>query len=246
MKAGADTKLKLALIGMGKMGRALEQLAPDRGFDVVARLDQQESARGAGITREALNGAEVAVEFTVPEAAVGNIEACVAAGCPVVVGTTGWYAESGAVGKLVAERGGAVLWAPNFSIGVNLFQRLVEHAAELVGTAPGFDVHLVETHHAAKKDAPSGTAGSLAHAVAQVLGREVPITSVRTGHVPGTHELVFDSPFETVRLEHVARDRRVFAEGALLAARWLVGRQGTFSMRDVLGFTSPRGHTTAP
>jgi 4-hydroxy-tetrahydrodipicolinate reductase len=246
MQPGAEVRLKLALIGMGKMGRALEQLAPDRGFDIVAKFDEKEVAGGAGITRESLNGADVAVEFTVPDAAVANIEACVAAGCPVVVGTTGWYAQAGSVEKLVAERGGAMLWSPNYSIGVNLFQRLVEHAAELVGTAPGFDVHLVETHHAAKKDAPSGTAGSLARALAQVLGREVPITSVRTGHVPGTHELVFDSPFETIRLEHVARDRRVFAEGALLAARWLVGRQGTFSMRDVLGFASPRGHTTAP
>jgi 4-hydroxy-tetrahydrodipicolinate reductase len=244
--AAPEARLKLALVGMGKMGRAIEQLAPERGFDVVARLDAEDVGAGAGITRASLGGADVAVEFTVPGAAVANLSACVEAGCPVVVGTTGWYAEADAVTRMVAERGGAVLWAPNYSIGVNLFQRLVEQAAALVGAAPGFDVHLVESHHAAKKDAPSGTAGSLARAAADVLGREVPITSVRTGHIPGTHELVFDAPFETIRLEHVARDRRVFAEGALLAARWLVGRRGTFGMRDVLGFTPPSGHSTAP
>ncbi|HYD55036.1 MAG TPA: dihydrodipicolinate reductase C-terminal domain-containing protein, partial [Gemmatimonadaceae bacterium] len=153
---------------------------------------------------------------------------------PVVVGTTGWYAHLPVVSAHVRERDGALLWAPNFSIGVNLFQELVARAAALMRGAASFDVHLVETHHAAKKDAPSGTAGSLARAASHGLGREVPITSVRTGHVPGTHELVFDAPFESIRLEHVARDRRVFAEGALAAARWLAGRRGVFTMRDLL------------
>lgn len=224
--------VKLALVGMGKMGRALQALAPERGFTVVATLDAPDMA--AGISREALNGAEVAIEFTVPDAAPGNIRALVDAGCPVVVGTTGWHDALPEVSAYVRERNGALLWAANFSVGVNLFLQVVAEAARLFGSAPGFDAHLVETHHSAKKDAPSGTAIVLGKAAAPGLGRDLPITSIRTGSVPGTHELLFDAAFETVRLEHVARDRRVFAEGALVAARWLVGRQGVFEMKDVL------------
>jgi len=184
-------EIPVALIGMGKMGRALASLAPERGFKVVA-------------------------------------------GCPVVVGTTGWYAHRDELSAEVQQLGGAMLTAPNFSIGVAVFDRVVAEAAKLFAKLAGFDAHLVETHHAAKKDAPSGTAGSLAHTVEESLGRAIPITSIRTGSVPGTHEVIFDAPFEQVRLVHEARDRRVFAEGALTAARWLVGRRGVFTMRDVL------------
>jgi 4-hydroxy-tetrahydrodipicolinate reductase len=224
---------RIALIGMGKMGHALDALAPERECEVVARIDVGDEISGAS-----LNGAEVAIEFTTPESAVGNIASLVDAGCPVVVGTTGWYAQLPVASRLVEEKGGALVWAPNFSIGVNLFHEMVSRAAAVMKGAPGFDVHLVETHHAAKKDAPSGTAGSLAKAASTSLGREIPITSVRTGFVPGTHELLFDAPFETIRIEHVARDRRVFAEGALAAARWLPGRRGIFTMRDVLSSAS--------
>ena len=229
---------RIALVGMGKMGRALEQLAPERGCEVVARIDH-----GDTITSDSLGGAQVAIEFTTPESAVPNVTALVEAGCPVVVGTTGWYAELPTVAQRVAERQGALLWASNFSVGVNLFLEIAARAGALMHGAQGFDAHIVETHHAAKKDAPSGTAGSLERAVAKTLGRDVPITSVRTGSVPGTHELLFDAPFETIRLEHVARDRRVFAEGALAAARWLVGRRGVFTMRDVLA--APAAQTGA-
>lgn len=223
-------RVKVALVGMGRMGRAIEQLAPERGCEVVARIEA-----GDVIGPDSLHGADVAIEFTTPESAPGNIVALLAAGCPVVVGTTGWYAQLPTIIAQAHERDGALLWAPNFSIGVNLFQAIVERAAALFAGVQGVGVHMIETHHEAKKDAPSGTAGSLARIAAAALGREIPITSVRVGHVPGTHELVFDAPFETVRLEHVARDRRVFAEGAILAARWLVGRRGVFQMSDVLG-----------
>ncbi len=224
---------RLAIIGMGKMGHAVEQLAPAQGFEVVARID-----RGGGdareVTAETLNGAEVAVEFTTPEAAPDNIRTCAAARCPVVVGTTGWSARRAEVEAFVQEVGGALLAAPNFSLGVAAFTMTVEAAAAAMRMAPGFDVHLIETHHAQKKDAPSGTALALAAAAAAKLGRDVPITSVRTGAVPGVHELVFDAQFEQIRLVHTARDRRVFAEGALRAAQWLVGRRGIFTLRDVL------------
>jgi 4-hydroxy-tetrahydrodipicolinate reductase len=224
---------RLAIIGMGKMGHAVEQLAPGQGFEVVARIDRQ-GGDATEVTAETLNGAEVAVEFTSAESAPGNIKVCAAARCPVVVGTTGWDAGRADVEKFVRDVGGALLAAPNFSLGVAAFTMTVEAAADAMRSAPGFDVHLIETHHAQKKDAPSGTALALARVAAAKLGREVPITSVRTGAVPGTHELVFDGQFEQIRLVHTARDRRVFAEGALRAAQWLVGKRGVFSLRDVL------------
>ncbi len=181
----------------------------------------------------------MAIEFTTPEAAPANILACARAGCPVVSGTTGWDRARGDVEREVLAAGGTLFWSPNFSIGVNLFWQIAEEAARLVGRIGGFDAHIVETHHTAKKDAPSGTAIELHRRVRGGLAREVPVTSVRVGSVPGTHELVFDAAFEQLRLEHVARDRRVFAEGALAAARWVIGRRGIFTMRDLLMTETP-------
>jgi 4-hydroxy-tetrahydrodipicolinate reductase len=224
---------RLAIVGMGKMGHAIAELAPSRGWEVVARLDEPEMR--AGITRDALCNADVVVEFTVPAAAPSNIKAIVAADYPVVVGTTGWYDHFDEVKQAVLARRGALLTATNFSLGVNIFEQIVAQAARLLSRAPGFEAAIVETHHSAKKDAPSGTANTLEKAAAAGWGRDIPITSVRTGSVPGTHEFIFDAPFETIHLEHVARDRRVFAEGALVAAGWLVGKQGVFTMKDVLG-----------
>jgi len=223
----------LALIGMGKMGHALAALAPERGFRVVAEFDH-ERPDYAPVTRDTLRDAQVAIEFTMPEAAPANVRACAAAGCPIVVGTTGWYDQLPAVAAEIERAGGALLTAPNFSVGVAVFDRVVGEAARLFAKLDRFDAHLIETHHAAKKDAPSGTAGALARTASAALGRPIPVTSIRTGHVPGTHEVVFDAPFEQVRLVHEARDRRVFAEGTLLAARCLVGRRGVFTMADVL------------
>jgi 4-hydroxy-tetrahydrodipicolinate reductase len=222
----------IAIVGMGKMGRAIAELAPLRGWEVVAQLDEAHAKQG--IKRDTLNGADVAVEFSVPEAAASNVRALLAAGCPVVVGTTGWYAELPWIAKEVHASGGALLTATNFSLGVNIFEQVVEVAARLLGRTPGFEAHLVETHHSAKKDAPSGTASTLGRTASAAWGRDIPITSVRTGSVPGTHEFVFDSPFEQIHLEHIARDRRVFAEGALVAAGWLIGKTGVFTMKDVL------------
>jgi 4-hydroxy-tetrahydrodipicolinate reductase len=231
---------RIAVIGLGKMGRAVVELAQARRWPVVATFDEAANAAGGAITREHLAGADVAIEFTTPAAAPANIRACARAGCPVVVGTTGWYEERERVERDVLAAGGAMLWSPNFSLGVNIFWQMAEAAARLVGRVPAFDAHIVETHHAAKKDAPSGTALELERVAAAALGRAIPITSIRTGAVPGEHALVFDAPFEQIRLEHRARDRRVFAEGALTAAQWLVGRQGIFTMRDLLLTTGTR------
>jgi 4-hydroxy-tetrahydrodipicolinate reductase len=228
---------RLAIIGLGKMGRTVEQLAYERAWDIVSRIDLHGDAAHA-ITRDTLHDAEVAIEFTTPEAAPANIRAAVAAGVPIVVGTTGWDAHRADIERLVTEMDGAMLAAPNFSLGVAIFTQIVEAAATAMRHAVGFDARLTETHHTEKKDAPSGTAAALARIAGAKLGRDIPITSVRTGAVTGIHELVFDAPFEQIRLEHVARDRRVFADGALLAARWLIGRRGVFTLQDVLSFSA--------
>jgi 4-hydroxy-tetrahydrodipicolinate reductase len=210
-------------------------LAAERGHDVTALLGIADNADGRGIEAGRLEGAEVAIEFTEPESAVANILACARAGVPVVVGTTGWYDRLDSVVDAVTAARGAMLWAPNFSVGVAVLTVALEAAGAAVRMAGGFEPHLVETHHAAKKDQPSGTAAALARAASIRLGREVPITSVRVGHVPGTHEVIFDAAFEQVRLVHEARDRRVFADGALAAADWLRTRgPGVFTMRDVV------------
>jgi 4-hydroxy-tetrahydrodipicolinate reductase len=220
---------RLAIIGMGKMGRAVEQLSRERGFEVVARI-----ARSDGVSRATLKDAEVAIEFTSPKSAIANIKGAIEAGCPIVVGTTGWYESRASVDALAREKNGALLVAPNFSPGVAAFAEIVKAAAKVLKTMPGFDAHILETHHAAKQDAPSGTAKSLEEGAAAAWGSNIPISSVRVGSVPGTHEFIFDAPFEQIRLTHVARDRRVFAEGALHAARWLIGKSGVFTMQDVI------------
>ena len=231
----AVAPVRVALVGMGRMGRALDALSTERGCEVVARLDAAETSRG--LTVAGLNGAQVAIEFTTPETALGNAEALLALGCPVVVGTTGWNAELARLTSAVAQYGTPALWSPNFSIGVQLFLAIAEDAARRAREVAGFDVHVVETHHTAKKDAPSGTGIAIGERLEAGLGRAVPISSVRVGSVPGTHDVIMDAPFEQITLTHTARDRRVFADGALAAARWLVGPRAAavYTMRDVLG-----------
>jgi len=228
------TNRKLAIIGDGKMGQAIRQLAVEHGWRVTAVVGERESANGAGISRLSLGEPDVAVEFTLPSAAVANVLACLRAGVPVVVGTTGWYDSLQEVTRVATETGTGLLWSPNFSLGVNVLIELSRYAARLMSKLEDFDAHIIETHHSKKKDAPSGTAIAIAKAASDALERPIPTTSVRTGSVPGTHELVFDAAFEQLSLTHLARDRRVFAEGALKAADWLVGKKGVFTMRDVL------------
>jgi 4-hydroxy-tetrahydrodipicolinate reductase len=229
-----STRVRVALVGMGRMGRAIDMLADARGCDLVARLSHTDTT--AGISPTQLNGAQVAIEFTQPDAALRNATACLAAHCPVVVGTTGWLAEVAQLEQAIVHQRCAALVAPNFALGVQIFLEVVDEAARRFRHVTGFDAHIVETHHAEKKDAPSGTGSAIAQRLRMGLDRDVPITSVRTGFVPGTHEVIFDAPFEQIRLVHEARDRRVFADGALVAARWLAhGRQpALYTMRDVV------------
>ncbi len=234
------TSLRVALLGMGRMGAAIDALAPAHDALVVARLDAADA-----INAESMAGADVAIDFTVPDAALANAEACMKAGVAVVIGTTGWYDQVDTLHELARTHEGRALWSPNFAPGVQLVLALAEAAGRLFRHAPGFDAHLVETHHTAKLDAPSGTAIAMRDRVERTLGRAVPVTSVRVGAVPGSHELVLDAPFEQVRISHEARDRRVFADGALAAARWLSARSqsGVYTMRDVLGLSSLNENT---
>ena len=234
--------MRIALIGDGKMSRAVASLAPERGHEVSAVLDAAANRGGEGISRRALGEPDVAVEFTEPSSALPNVMACLEHGIPIVVGTTGWYQQLPLVVAAAIERGGALVWAPNFALGVNIFLEVVRRAAPLLAFDGYFDAHVLETHHAAKKDAPSGTAKAIVQAAASETWRTLPVTSVRVGAAPGTHEVICDAPFEQVRLVHEARDRRVFADGALRAAEWLhatwrAGRRGIFTMRDVLQLT---------
>jgi len=226
--------VRVAILGAGKMGNLLASLAPESGFRVTAQLDKAHTERG--ITAAMLGDAQVVIEFTVPHEAARLVRECAKLGVPVVSGTTGWDADRALVETFVRNSQGALLWAPNFALGVHLFAKVVEEAARrFAHERAGFDVHVVETHHKHKLDAPSGTARMLQLIAERARGQQVPVTSVRTGSVPGTHELVFDAAFEQVRLVHEARDRRVFAAGALAAARWLVGRRGVFTLDDFLG-----------
>lgn len=222
------TMLRVAVIGDGKMGRAVQQAVQASGATVVAVL-----GRHTSVDSGSLRGADVAIEFTEPRSAAANVMACVNAGCPIVVGTTGWYDQIAPVTEHVREHSGAVLWSANFSLGVYALTQLVRSAGALFADLPGFDAHIVETHHAAKKDAPSGTALLLQQEIEVTLGRDVPVTSIRVGSVPGTHEIVLDGAYEQIIISHEARDRRVFAEGALVAARWLIARRGVFTLADV-------------
>jgi 4-hydroxy-tetrahydrodipicolinate reductase len=224
----------IAIIGDGKMGQAIRQLALESGWTVSAMIGERESAGGSGIGTGSLGSADVAVEFTQPDAAVANIAASLRARVPIVVGTTGWYDALPEVTRIAKETGTGLLWSPNFSLGVNVLIELARYAGTLMRPLEGFDAHIVETHHSRKKDAPSGTAIAIGKAASDALDRPIPTTSVRTGSVPGTHELLFDGAFEQLSLTHIARDRRVFAEGALQAAGWLIGKKGVFTMRDVL------------
>lgn len=220
----------LVVLGDGRMGRAIGAGAGERGFKVLGVFGRRDQSA----VRAALAESDVAIEVSSPDSAVANAEMCLEAGCPVVVGTTGWYDERARLEAAVERTGCGLLEAANFSVGVALMRVLCAQAGRWLADTPGFDVSIVETHHTRKRDAPSGTARLLADTIESASGRDVPITSVRTGHVPGTHVVSLDGPYERFTLRHEARDRRVFADGALTAAAWLQGRSGWYTMEDML------------
>jgi 4-hydroxy-tetrahydrodipicolinate reductase len=221
--------VRLLLIGHGRMGRLVETLAPEYGFEVVGAV-------GRANAGAPWPDAAVAIDFSTAEAVPAVFEKLAPRGTPLVIGTTGWQAREQEMRDAAARHGVGVVAAPNFAIGVNLFLALVERSGALMAGQPAFGAWIHELHHAAKKDAPSGTALAMERALRQGGYKAVvPIASTRAGAIPGTHTLGFDSASETITITHSARDRAAFARGALEAARWIQGKRGWFTMRDVLG-----------
>jgi 4-hydroxy-tetrahydrodipicolinate reductase len=226
----------LAIVGYGKMGKLIERLAPEYGFEVRARFSGGDNPGGAGLSHETLRGIDVAVEFSTPEAALENIRRLAVLGVNSVVGTTGWFKQLPDAREAVLHAKSGLVWAANFSVGVNLFLQTVAHAAALFAKHPDYEAWGWEIHHSAKKDAPSGTLKILAEEISAAgFLRPVSLSSSRAGAVPGTHEIGFDSAADTITLRHTARSREGFARGALQAARWIAGRKGFFEFKEILG-----------
>jgi 4-hydroxy-tetrahydrodipicolinate reductase len=220
--------MKLGLIGYGKMGQLVEQAAVRDGMEVVAIVDPVSGSRGS------LQDAEVCIDFTEPSAVIENIKTACALGTSMVVGTTGWYDKLDEARKLVDASGIGFVYGSNFSIGVNLMFKIAQYSAELFSRFASYDPFIEEAHHKFKKDAPSGTAVSLKRIVEGKYQGEVPTSSTRAGYFPGTHVVGFDSEADTLRVSHVARSRAGFIDGALLAARWIVGRHGFYEFPEVI------------
>ena len=226
--------MKLLLVGYGRMGKLVERLAPDYGFAVAGHLDDTNNIGGVGIP--SAPDADVAIEFSVPSAVVENLPLLASRKINVVIGTTGWNEHEAKMKEIAASAGIGVVAAANFSLGVALFQSLAEQAAKMFAPYPQYGAWIHEIHHAAKKDAPSGTAITLEKGMKGAgYMHTIDMASSRAGSVPGTHTVGFDGPFETVTMTHTNRDRAAFAQGALQAAKWVQGRRGWFTIRDVLG-----------
>ncbi len=225
--------MKIALIGYGAMGKLIRTLTEEKGHEISVVIDDADAGLSAAELAEKLNGVDVAIDFTTAEAVRRNVEACVAAGVPLVEGTTGWNGQRDEIERIVRDGDGAFVYGANFSIGVNLFYRIVEQAAELIAKFPEYEAFIEEQHHSRKKDAPSGTALKLKDVVARHV--EVGhIAATRAGNIPGTHTVGFDGRADQILLEHTARSREGFAAGAILAAEWIVGKTGYYEFGDAV------------
>jgi len=226
---------RLAIIGFGKMGRLIEELAPGYGFTVALKLDEFNNTSYEGVIAENFRGIDVAVDFSIPGAVVENVERISALGVNIVVGTTGWTEHVGRVKAAVQKNAIGLVWSPNYSIGVNVFARVVAEIARLLANEPEYGAWAWEIHHATKKDAPSGTLLKLIDEMTRAgYSRPIDVGSNRAGAHPGTHEIGFDSAADTITLRHVARGREGFARGALKAAQWVVGKKGFHEFREIL------------
>ncbi|HEX8268816.1 MAG TPA: 4-hydroxy-tetrahydrodipicolinate reductase [Flavobacterium sp.] len=230
--------MKIALLGYGKMGKVIEKIAVERGHEIVLRKTSTDSYQN-------LEYADAAIDFSIPDAAVGNISTCLNSGIPVVSGTTGWLDEYHKVAGLCEDQGGSFIYGSNFSLGVNIFFSLNEYLAAIMAKFPEYKVHLEETHHTQKLDAPSGTAITLAKGIIErsdysswaldnAKEDEILIEAKRIEDVPGTHNVIYNSAVDSIELKHTAHNREGFALGAVIAAEWLVGKTGVFTMKDVL------------
>ncbi len=238
--------LKIALIGYGRMGHEIERVAQKRGHQIILTIDKDN--RG-DLTPEKIGQADVAIEFTLPKAAYDNIMATLKAGIPVVSGTTGWLDDFPKVRAYCEQHQGTFFHAPNFNLGVNLFFKVNEYLARIMNQYPAYDMEIEETHHVHKADAPSGTAKRLAELLLGKLDRkkqwkkekaeadeDLPVKSIREDEIPGIHRVIYHSDFDDIEIKHSAKSREGFALGAVMAAEYIQGRQGVFSMDDFLGF----------
>lgn len=230
--------MKIALLGYGKMGKVIERIALGRGHEIVLRKSSSDAFDG-------LETADVAIDFSIPDAAVGNISACLNFGIPVISGTTGWLDQYHNVVKLCEEKEGAFIYGSNFSLGVNIFFELNEHLAKIMAKFSQYKVAMEEIHHTQKLDAPSGTAISLAKdiiensdysswALENAKSDEILIDAKRIENVPGTHSVFYNSEVDSIEIKHTAHNREGFALGAIIAAEWIFGKTGIFTMKDVL------------
>ncbi len=232
--------MKIALLGYGKMGQVIERIALERGHEIVLKKDENNTFDG-------LSNADVAIDFSIPKAAVENISTCFHNNVPVISGTTGWLEHYDEMIALCTEKKGAFISSSNFSLGVNLFFELNETLAKIMTKFDSYKVSMEEIHHTQKLDAPSGTAISLAQGVIQnsnykewtmeeAKDNQIHIEALRIGTVPGTHTVTYNSPIDSIEIKHTAHNREGFALGAVIAAEWIVGKEGVFTMKDVLDF----------
>jgi 4-hydroxy-tetrahydrodipicolinate reductase len=226
--------MKLALIGQGAMGQLVATEARKAGDEIGLTLTSRDATRDVVELGEALRGHDVAIDFSGSDGVLRNIEACALAGVPLVEGATGWQDQVGEAKRLVTALDGALVYGANFSIGVNLFYRIASNAASLFASVKGYAPFIEEAHHSRKRDAPSGTALRLQALLNEHLSGEIPVASTRAGYIPGTHRVGFDSVPDQITLTHEARSREGFASGALLAARWIVGRKGVYEFSEVI------------
>jgi 4-hydroxy-tetrahydrodipicolinate reductase len=247
---GKDMHMNIALVGYGKMGKEIERLAKERGITVSKIFDVHNNAGSLGLTRDALKGVDVCIDFSTPGTVVDNIGAAAECGKNIVVGTTGWYDRLEEVKKVVKESKIGFLYCANFSLGLNIFAQILMHSAHLFDKYTEYDVAISEVHHRGKADSPSGTALMLGSMVlhgmkrktdicsdtihGQIKPHQLHISSTRVGHVTGAHTVVFDSDADSIQLVHTAKSRSGFALGALVAAEWLKGKKGVYTMRDVI------------
>jgi len=226
--------MRIALIGYGAMGKLVETLASAAGDEIGLKVDSRDASVNATQLAASLRTHDVAIDFSVGSAVIRNIEACARGGVPLVEGATGWQEKVADARRLIEEHEGALVYGANFSIGVNVFYRIVSQAARLMASLDQYQAFIEEEHHSRKRDAPSGTALKLKDLMLEHLKTEIPIASVRAGHIPGTHRVGFDSPPDQIMLTHMARSREGFAAGALLAARWIISRKGVYEFSEVM------------
>jgi 4-hydroxy-tetrahydrodipicolinate reductase len=227
--------LRIAIVGYGKMGRSIERLAAEHDCEVARIFRSTENSNAVALNRDSLSSTDVVIEFTMPQAAPQNLLRLIQAGVPVVTGTTGWFAELPQIREVCESKNGSMVWGPNFSVGLHHFRATVAEAARRFARDESYGAWGWEIHHAAKKDAPSGTLLALAEDISRSgYMRPVSLSANRAGAVPGTHEIGFDSTEDTITLRHTAHSRDGFARGALRAAQWLAGKKGFFEFHEIV------------